>query len=212
MVVKAEIGVGFSTEDASSGINSESIPCYYNRTHYHCDFNIFDVARHVVPAIHNTRYKTLRVETICSCPEGYEILPDANDECVPCAFGEYRESSMSSCEAVQAGTYSNNERQRADCDRGTFTDYDGAAVCDDCPAGYYNLEPASTNCLQCQAGTISPSPGWGVLCQYCDPGHEPNVEQTACIPCSPGSANPGIWGLCMKCDVGTFNNGNSYRL
>jgi hypothetical protein len=211
VVVKAEIGRGFDTKDASSGINSAEM-CGSDSTRSWCSFSITDVARRAIPQIDTAR-KTLRVETICSCPEGYEILADANDECVPCAPGEYRDASMSSCELVLAGYYSSTDipRQREPCGAGTFSNFDGATHCDDCPAGYYNLELSSTICLQCPPGTISPLPGLGGLCNPCDPGQEPNVEQTACISCSLGSAKAGNGGVCTKCGVGTFADGLSNR-
>ena len=62
----------------------------------------------------------------------------------------------------------------------------------------------STFCDRCASNEIGPD---GVTCTACPPDTEPDVGQTACVPCPPGKESK--IGLCTTCPAGKVGVGGT---
>jgi hypothetical protein len=210
MILKAEFGAGFDIQDSADAV--EASCSERNGLTHQCEINATMVASALSPPV-SAEGKTVRTETLCACPAGYEIIPDASDDCIPCLWGEYRTETMSTCELVPRGYFSSEQEDQREaaypCPAGAFSELLGALRCEQCSVGYWSdatAAPTSETCMKCDPGTVSPTPGRRVACEQCDPGYEPNEQQTSCIPCQPGFASPGNGQYCRACVPGTFAN------
>ena len=210
--LKADFGKGFDVEDAVGAIRPDE-DCRTSNRRSICKVSANNIAQRLSK---NPIENTIRVETICSCPEGCQFYPQPfYPTCRPCGEGTYRLDNMGSCEPVPQGHYSEsyiniyNRRRKTPCPIGTFSDTLGAQSCQKCPPGTWNDEEGaktSKKCKVCPEGSVSPSEGRGTHCQRCLQGEEPNEDQTACIPCPPGTSNPSLGSICVDCTPGRYQD------
>ncbi|XP_013391352.1 uncharacterized protein LOC106159584 [Lingula anatina] len=148
----------------------------------------------------------LSVVTQCTdCTEGYYCNGVALIEpSGPCSAGYYcpTGSSVETAVVCPIGQHCPQGSARPlDCVAGTYTDIEGAAVCQECPEGYYCIPevviPGSVNSIMttCPEGFYCPN-GTGHNWQACPAGTFSNVTnlRTAqeCTPCMPGMHCQGI--------------------
>jgi hypothetical protein len=210
MILKAEFGAGFNIQDVADAVEAT---CTETDGRSRCEMSVRSVDE-ALSCTDGWGGKTVRIETLCACPAGYEVIPDASsDECIPCIWGEYRTETMSTCELVPLGHFSSEQDDKRDaaypCEEGAFSELLGALRCVQCSVGYWSSSTAAKTsevCLKCTPGFVSPEPGRTFPCEPCDPGYEPDEQQTSCIPCQPGSASLGNGQYCRDCIPGTFAN------
>jgi len=218
--VKCEIGSGFQVQDCASVIDPTS-DCGFDNEKSWCKYSVEQIAGRLDQTNQLlVQADTIRVETICACPQGFHLLPDASGDCTPCDDGQYRNAAMEECDMVAEGFYS--------VDRSTFIP--GApgplgTVVIPCPAGSYSDKPGAKQCTPCQPGTFRDQPGGSALgdcipcatgyvagegatfCTPCGEGERPDSDlQMTCEPCPTGTFKSIQGGLCTACEAGTFAN------
>lgn len=137
-----------------------------------------------------------------SCSAGYEWSA-VFVECVPCEINWNKKTSGdTACEM---------------CPDGKYTMYAGSTVCQFCadgmvrnnsqkectvcPAGKYALQHTETaTCVQCTGSNIS-TPG-ALLCDTCNDMYYASADNTACIPCPPGTKRIDNALSCSLCKQG----------
>lgn len=114
------------------------------------------------------------------------------------------------------------------CGRGKFHN---GSTCLPCPAGTYNDKRRTSSCTQCEAGTYNPFKGTQgrdacrrcprntssttvgapsiAVCIACPLGQVSDGYRFPCRFCPPGSKTPGSADVCVQCDEGTYQQGNS---
>ena len=84
----------------------------------------------------------------------------------------------------------------------------GGSSCDQCIAGTHSASSASSECLPCGAGSVSPS--GSSVCSLCTGGSYSAVSgASACVACDVGSASnaSGLATVCPMCVAGYYQSG-----
>jgi len=144
-----------------------------------------------------------------NCPLAKYSSPSAS-ECLDCPVGTYSSKNfITACTQCTAGNtdndaaavkYTSSGGTSDSCSYTCNSGYGGGGTavsrcgtgCCRCLAGYFSVSP--NTCTSCQPGTVSVSSG-SAACTACRAGETfmNAIAGTACIICSPISANPGYY-------------------
>ncbi|KAJ8900701.1 hypothetical protein NDN08_000002 [Rhodosorus marinus] len=195
-VISAEFGSGFDVEDVTALVAAgcKASGCLLS-------------ARTVADAL-NESYegKTLRLDAVCICGPGYELLRIDGD-CTLCPEGYTRANDQDACVAAPPGFHVPT-RPRASplpCERGTFAEEAASTACVPCPIGTFSTILGADNadvCQPCAEGTVGSLSGQQ-LCRECPIGTQPNDARTGCDPCPEGTFG-AAGGTCQNADPGFY--------
>ncbi|GMI16763.1 hypothetical protein TrLO_g12393 [Triparma laevis f. longispina] len=161
--------------------------------------------------------------TDCDVDQGFVAPTQQRASCDYCGAGKYASTSTNACELCPPSEYSvGGASSCLSCDVNTYTDTNGATVCDYCDPGqipHTNQQSCvlcdagktasigDVGCELCPAGLYSGS-GSGV-CLYCDPGTYSNEGSSSCISCAGGKVSSNGAASCSNCVAGTYDDGNN---
>ena len=123
-----------------------------------------------------------------SCNSGQHTNDVGSTSCLTCLVGQWTEgrvgaSSCSKCPIGKSG------QGCIECSEGTYrgANDDEAKACISCPAGFYQLSSASSDCFQCIPGKYAAHTG-ATVCGKCPSGYfQPEPKKASCDLAQPGS-------------------------
>uniref|UniRef100_A0A8W8JQE5 EGF-like domain-containing protein n=3 Tax=Magallana gigas TaxID=29159 RepID=A0A8W8JQE5_MAGGI len=158
------------------------------------------------------------------CPKGYEILSAANETCLPCSRGFYKDNSDLFGSCVSCPTGNTTEKMNStsiescsisECSSGQ--EIDSTGECYDCDLNKYqpvNIPTSTDKCLSCKDnyGTKQKMSNISSDClPMCLGGHFFNQTSMMCEKCPRGSWNNGNFTMkfedCVACPVNFTTTG-----
>lgn len=126
------------------------------------------------------------------CLPGHVFSP-AENNCIQCPNGQHRSATQIECQPCTVGTFS-----------------DQGEPCQECPTGYFSVQPGQSQCELCLAQCDECAAGYKRVnneCVACSPGSFSLLGQTQCQLCGLGQYQPSSGASnCIACSTGQYQN------